>query len=114
MSFEITKDSVLAELSRHIGAERGLKVQDMVAQILWRAPTPNECRQFRHIVESLRNEGQHICGTPATGYFIASNEAELNQTCELLYKRAMTSLVQVSKMKKASIPDLRGQLGLKI
>jgi len=114
VSFDICKDSVLAELSAHIGAIRGINGKDLVAQIVWRVPTQNECRQLRHIIEELRHEGHHICGTPAQGYFIAANEAELNQTCEFLLHRAMTTLTQISKMKKASLPDIRGQLGLKI
>jgi hypothetical protein len=43
---------------------------------------------------------------------MASSPEELNETCEFLYDRAMTSLSQVSRMKQISMPDLRGQLHL--
>lgn len=114
MSFLIDKHSVLAALSQHIGKERGITASDLVSQITWSVATPGECRHLRHVIEELRNEGQHICAHPSLGYFIAANEKELNQTCEFLFHRAMTSLTQVAKMKKVSLPDLRGQLGLKL
>ena len=114
MSFVIDRNSVLAALSQHIGKAHGIKGTDLVSQITWNTSTPAECRHLRHVIEELRNEGQHICGLPGHGYFIAANEEELNQTCNFLLGRSMTTLVQISKMKKVSLPDLRGQLGLKI
>lgn len=114
MSFAIDKNSVLAALSQHIGKERGIKGSDLVSQITWNSATSAECRHLRHVIEELRHEGQHICAHPSLGYFIAANVEELNQTCEFLLNRAMTSLGQISKMKRTSLPDLRGQLGLKI
>lgn len=113
-TFGINRESVLAALTKHIGKERGITATDLVGEITWSAGTPAETRQLRHVIEELRREGQHICGHPSAGYFIARNEAELNETCRWLVDRAMTTLTQVSKMKKASLPDLHGQLGLKI
>ena len=109
---EISRDSVLAELSFHIGKERGVRCADIVRAITWREPTEGDKRHVRHVIEDMRREGQHICGHPGTGYFIAANDTELNDTCNFLLNRAMTSLKQISSMKKVSLPDLHGQLRL--
>jgi hypothetical protein len=45
---------------------------------------------------------------------LASTSAELDSTCEFLFGRSMTSLRQVSAMRRVTLPDLRGQLGLPI
>ena len=71
-------------------------------------------RQLRAIVNELRKEGNKICSSPTGGYFIAETEEELRECCEFLYARAMDSLVQISAMKRVSVPDLRGQLRLDI
>jgi len=114
VSFEVDRGAVLQALSAHIGKARGITAKELVAEITWEAATDAQCRKLRMVIEELRREGQHICGHPASGYFIAANEDELNETCRFLVDRAMTTLTQVSRMKKASLPDLHGQLGLKI
>jgi glucose-6-phosphate-specific signal transduction histidine kinase len=109
----ITPAQVLTELSHHIGKDNGIHVRDLVARITGQL-LANELmeRRVRQIVTEMRMEGHHICAHPAQGYFMAANPEELNDTCEFLYERAMTSLSQVSRMKQVSLPDLRGQLHL--
>jgi len=114
MKNEINRHTVLAALSNHIGVSNGVSAVDLVVEITWRSPRPAHCRKLRQEIEVLRREGHHICGRPSSGYFIASSEDELNETCRFLVDRAMTTLTQVSKMKKASLPDIHDQLGLKI
>ena len=112
--FSIGRDTVLAALSHHIGKQRGITAKYLVAEVTWKSATPGQCRALRHVIEELRLEGHHICAHPSSGYYIAANVDELNESCEFLLHRAMTSLTQISKMKKVSLPDMRGQLGLKI
>jgi len=112
--FDIDRSGVLAALSDHIGKAKGLTAKELVAEITWESATDAQCRRLRQVIEDLRRDGQHICGHPSSGYFIAANEDELNETCRFLVDRAMTTLTQVSHMKKASLPDIHGQLGLKI
>lgn len=108
-----TKDEVLFALRRHIGKRNGVTAEDLVAELTGKAgPDPVAERQLRKVITELRMAGHHICAHPKTGYFIAQTDEELNQTCEFLYERAMASLVQVSRMKNVSLPDLRGQLHL--
>jgi len=108
----IDRESVLAELSRHIGKVNGITCADLVRAITWRAPDQASMRRLRKVIESLRMEGHHICGHPSAGYFIAANERELNETCKFLADRALTSLAQAARMKKLAIPDIHGQLRL--
>ncbi|MGB0212950.1 hypothetical protein [Algiphilus sp.] len=107
----ITRDEVLWALRRHVGAENGASAAALVTEI--RGTTaPGHERQLRHCIEELRRDGQHVCGHPSTGYFIAATEDELLRTCAYLHDRALTSLTQVAAMRRVSLPDLRGQLRL--
>ena len=110
----ITKQKVLDALRTHIGQVKGIRAKTLVSEITgnWLERNVADERQLRHVIVELRKEGHHICGSPSTGYFVAETDKELNETCEFLYHRAMTSLEQISKMKQISLPDLRGQLRL--
>ncbi len=112
MSRAISKDDLLAALRRHVGKHNGITGKNLVEEIIQASTDPVAERNLRQLVSELRMEGHHICAHPATGYFIARTESELDQTCEFLYERAMASLAQVSRMKNVSLPDLRGQLKL--
>ena len=107
------KDDLLHALQSHIGKDNGASVSQLVIGITHGiGPDPIAERRVRKLVQELRMEGHHICAMPETGYFIAANDQELNDTCEHLLERAMSSLSQVSRMKNVSLPDLRGQLNL--
>ena len=112
---EITPDIVLSALSGRHGRDMGLSVRELVAR-LRAGPMfvqPHDERDVRASIETLRRRGLHICGTPTDGYYMARTEEELLETCEFLYRRAMTSLSQVAAMRQISLPDLRGQFRLK-
>lgn len=111
----ITASLVLGVLGGHIGAERGIKARDLALKVIDRqllGRTAAVERLVRKHIQELRTEGFHICGTPETGYFLAASADELDRTCAFLYSRAMTTLTQIARMKKVSVPDLRGQLKL--
>lgn len=108
----ITPDTVLAALSRHIGAAQGVRADVLVVEITGALSTPQGERELRGIVVQLRTEGHHICAHPGAGYFLAADAAELDASCEFLLQRAMTTLKQIAAMKRVSLPDLRGQLHL--
>lgn len=108
----ITTDSVLAALVKHIGRANGIQIETLVWEACHREPTASRQRQTREIVAHLRQRGHHICAHPNDGYYIAGTADELDQTCEFLYSRAMKSLTQIAAMKRAAVPDLRGQLNL--
>ncbi|ROO28228.1 hypothetical protein [Salinisphaera orenii] len=109
----ITRDRVLEALAGHIGAERAAHAEDLVIEITESADGIDAgTRRLRRVVEELRNDGHHVCGLPAHGYYMAADESDLNATCQYLYSRSMTTLRQVAAMKRVSLPDLRGQLRL--
>lgn len=109
----INRASVLHALSRHIGASNGVHIGQLCREIVHVPVDAATERHVRSFIEELRREGEHICATPKHGYFMAENAEELETTCKFLYDRAMTTLTQVSAMKKIALPDLAGQLHIK-
>lgn len=109
----ITRASVLQALGRHCGSSAGAHVGELAREIVHAQVDAGTERYLRAVIEELRLEGHHICGTPKHGYFIAATAEELEATCKFLYDRAMSSLTQVSRMKKIALPDLAGQLHIK-
>ncbi|HVT36070.1 MAG TPA: hypothetical protein VHE37_10810 [Nevskiaceae bacterium] len=107
----LTRTTVLFALAMHRGEENGVRACDLVAEIC-EETSPALERQLRHLIEELRLEGEHICGHPSTGYYIAANDEELLKTVRFLHDRAMSSLRQAARMQNVSLPDLKGQLRL--
>lgn len=69
-------------------------------------------REVRAAVERLRRDGVPICATPGTGYYYATDAEEVERCAAFLYARAMTSLQQVSRLRRVALPELLGQLSL--
>ena len=105
---------VLTALSRHIGADQGISVERLSWRVYGAGASQRDQRAIRRAVEELRREGHHVCADPARGYYLAATDAELDDTCRFLYNRAMTSLTQVAAMKRVSLPDLAGQLRIRL
>ncbi|ULU26625.1 hypothetical protein [Dyella terrae] len=111
-------ESIQQELTPHavrsalrVGADNGQTAEQLVVAILGHRNTAAE-RQLRDVIVALRMAGHAICAEPTHGYYIAANSTELNRACEFLLARSMTSLRQISAMRRVAMPDLRGQLGL--
>ena len=98
---------VLDHLSRHRGRECGVPCFE-IAQVLELSE-----REVRQAISDLRMEGVAVCGHPKTGYFIAANPEELEETCSFLRDRALHSLTLESKLRHVPLPELLGQLRLK-
>lgn len=110
-SHDLTPDAVLAVLRRNVGEANGLTAEALAYAVTGRRNTAEQ-RSLRKVIEALRTAGHHVCAHPAHGYYLAANDTELDRACHFLVERAMTSLRQVSAMKRVALPDLRGQLGL--
>lgn len=106
--------TLLAVLSHHIGAGRGVSVEHLAQAVFGPGAGAADQRRIRHLVAELRSQGEHICADPGHGYYIAATDDELDATCRFLYRRAMTSLTQISAMKRVSLPDLAGQLRIRM
>lgn len=108
----ITRDALLVALSHHIGRANGVTVTALAREALGAEPTRGDERIVRKLVVELRNEGNHVCAHPASGYYLAASPEELADTIAFLRERAMSSLTQIAAMKHVSLPDLFGQLHL--
>lgn len=110
-SNDMTPDAVLAELQRSVGEARGRTAEELVQAITGRRSEAQQ-RRLRQVIEALRLQGHRICADPTHGYYLAANDHELDRSCSFLLSRAMTTLRQISAMKRVALPDLHGQLGL--
>jgi hypothetical protein len=107
-------EQLLTVLSRHIGARNGITAERLAWRLYGAGATERDQRQIRKLVVDLRREGHHICADPGHGYFIAETAEELDDTCRFLLQRSMTTLSQISAMKRVSMPDLAGQLRINL
>ena len=102
-----TKHDVLAQLARHIGRGNGIRGEDLARQL----GIPS--RELRKHISTLINDDRiGICGHPATGYFIASNPQELQDTAKFHRSRALHELKKESSLTGLPLADLIGQLHL--
>jgi hypothetical protein len=110
---DINKAQVLAEVQLHNGRDEGIHVRDLVARIL-NSMLPSDAaeRKVREFIQELRLEKYPICGHPESGYYMAANTKELNETCAFLLARAVTTVAQVAAMKNREAPDLYDALGV--
>ncbi|MEQ1512946.1 MAG: hypothetical protein ABL934_09730 [Lysobacteraceae bacterium] len=113
---DMTLHLLLVALREHIGGSNGITARDLVAEVNALStdavrPKLDE-RALRHAVVALRLQGHHVCAHPKSGYFLAANIEELQESTRYLKDRAISSLRQVSAMEKVSLPDLFGQLHL--
>lgn len=102
----VTVADLMQALQDHHGKARGIVARHLCARL----NIPE--RAVRDLITSARLEGHPICGTPAHGYYIAVEAAELEQTCQFLRSRAMHSLVLESRLRKVPLAVLLGQLPL--
>jgi len=110
---DITQSTVWECLvhGQRVGRANGLTAEAL-AQAITGRNAPSDRRRLRQCVEELRKRGYPVGALPSHGYYIAATPADLDATCEYLYQRALTSLRQISALKRVAMPDLRGQLGL--
>ena len=109
MQLQITTESVLAELNHHRGQSKGIHVKDLVMHITGQLSTCDALeRSVRKLVTELRMDGHPICAHPTHGYYLAETHAELEQTCNFLRSRAMSSLRAYSRLKRISASQLLG------
>ena len=106
----LTPDRVLAAMQQHVGKDQGVGIGNLVFAATGHQPDPAAERYCRTLISELRENGTAICGTPRTGYYIAANAVELNECCEFLRKRALTSLRIEARLRKVALPDLVEQL----
>lgn len=110
---DMTKEHVLTVLRRHVGRDQGIHMRDLVAQVLNTVLVGEVAeRKARELITALRNEGHPICAHPASGYYLAASQQELDATCAFLLERSQSTVDQVCAMKGVLPVDLYHQLGV--
>lgn len=112
-SIDIKPDQVLAVLTRHKGRDQGIHMRGLVKTVTNSLQSGDVVeRKVREIIQQLRLQGHPICGHPASGYFLADSQQELDDTCTFLLARVDTTVQQIAAMLKVNAPDLHSLLGV--
>jgi hypothetical protein len=110
---------LLTELSRHVGEINAIGMAELYEAVFgttWRHRI-NDTKKLRELVTEMRNEGIPICSVPSCtggGYFLASAGSELKSYTERDKRRALRILARVSRIEKISLPELLGQMRLRM
>lgn len=110
---------LLAVLSQHIGAEKAIGMDALFERVFGEPVSHkiNDTRRLRLLVTALREQGVAICSTcrqNSGGYYLARAGSELEDYCGRLHKRALKALVLESKVRQVSLPELLGQMRLRL
>jgi hypothetical protein len=105
----IDAEKLVEILQRSPGRARGLHVYEIAELLDYDRDSKHAWRQIRAAIKILRLQGWPICAHPADGYYWATEVAELEGTIAFLRDRALSSLSQISRLKKIAIPLLCGQ-----
>jgi hypothetical protein len=93
----------------HRGLSNGIHAKHLAAKL--DLDGDHGLRMLRAAISQLREDGIPIAGTPALGYFVATNAEELDTFCiKFLEGRALHSLMLSSRLRKLPLPMLMGQL----
>lgn len=111
---DITKDRVLEVLQLHKGKCNGIHMRSLVVQVTNQVITSDHLeRKVRELVSELRGQGHAICAHPASGYYIAETDKELEDTCRFLLERSQSTVDQVCAMTRALPIDLYHHIGIR-
>jgi len=99
-----TKHDLMAAMLHHLGMENAISSRQLSIDL------DITERKVRAFVTECRLEGFAICGHPKSGYFMARNQKELEETLNFLRHRALTSLKLASVLGNIPLGDLIGQL----
>jgi len=71
-------------------------------------------RDLSEIVKRLRDRGFPVCSDSSNGYWWGVDPSDVAGTISFLWRRAMHSLRQVTKLRKIAMPDVSGQIRLPV
>lgn len=116
---DVWRSRLLAELSRHVGEINAIGMAELYEAVFgttWRHRI-NDTKRLRELVTEMRNEGIPICSVPSNtggGYYLAAAGSELKNYTERDKKRALRILSRVSRIERISLPELLGQMRLRM
>ncbi|HSH71573.1 MAG TPA: hypothetical protein VK974_00825 [Methylophilaceae bacterium] len=99
-------DDFIEVMANHIGKANGIRGEDLAEKL------DIHPRILRNLTGLAIEKGISVCGQPNTGYYIAMNAKEVEETCQFHRSRAMHELVKESRLRKVSLADLLGQMKL--
>jgi len=114
---ERTKKDVLAEMARHVGAEKAIGMGELFGIIYgeeWQNRI-NDTRKLRTLITALRWDGVPICSIPdreGGGYYLAAAVSELEDYLSRLRLRALRPLAMEAKIRRCSLAEMLGQMSL--
>lgn len=91
------KTELLQILQRHTGKSNGIHVKHLAQQL-----DATE-RAARKLVAEAREDGMPICGKPESGYYLAANQQEIDETVAFLESRVKTTVDQIARLKNARL-----------
>ena len=109
-------DDVLVVLTRDAqGKENALGVEKLYEAVFGVPPRDkiNTTRVIREAITALRRRGVPVCSC-FWGYYLPKDADELEESCRLLRRRALHSLVMEAKIRKVNLEELLGQLRLNL
>ncbi len=115
----VYENRLLRALDGHVGVENAIGGDALFAVVFHQVPKHriNGTRALRRLVRKLRGEGVPVMSTSSNrnpGYYLARpGTPEFEKCCEELEDRALTGLVQVSKMRRIALPVILGQMQIK-
>lgn len=110
---------LLAILARHRGLENCIGMGELWRKV-FRLPYDhriNDTSELRRLIRKLRRIGEPICSTSNKynpGYYLAETPEELAEFIDRHESRGLTSLDQAAKLRKIALPELLGQLQLRL
>lgn len=119
---EQIKARLFMALTKHVGRARAIGMGELYSQVFGRPweNRINDTRRLRRLITGLRQgkEGPpqpiaSVCCTWQPGYYIATGN-ELEEYIKKLEKAALKKLALAARLRKQPLPELLGQLALKL
>ncbi|MFW2440915.1 MAG: hypothetical protein ACN4GR_16285 [Arenicellales bacterium] len=111
------KEAVMLTLQRHQGKANTITMIELTAAVMDFFIIPNEkynqSRAVRSVIRQLRFEGVPI-GHCNSGYFLAKDQKELDETADLIQRRAVSSLQLVRELRRINVGELLQQLEIEL
>lgn len=115
MDDEAIKGKILQKLSLCVGMEHAIDMGALYEAVYgepWKNKI-NDTSQLRVKIRALRQAGTPI-GSCTKGFYLLRSDTEVTEFCRRQERRALGTLMRISKIKKISLPQYLGQLQLGI
>lgn len=105
-------ETVRTCLQAQVGRDQALKAAEIVELATGQRSSADRERRLRELIKQLRLAGDPVCSHSAHGYYWAAEPQEIEAACQWLRGKALSSLAQVSTLRRVALPPVAGQLTL--